>query len=382
MMKYRRFGSLDWQVSVLGFSASRLPRWQDGSNGFDETQAIRMTNHALEQGINYVDIGYPYHFHEQEQICGIIHQALQQGYRDDVIVAVTLPAELIESIQNLDCYLHQYLAWLHVDHIDFCLLGNLNRWNWQKLQGLNVLDWAEKAIDTGRIRHLGFSFHDHFQILKGVIGAYSRWSFCQFRYSYMDVDHNPGTSGLRYAAEQGLGIIATETLRSGRLAKLLPPAVQAIWNSSSENRSPAEWALLFAWNNPAVGSVLDTVDSIEQLAEHVALTDRADAESLSIQEEVLISRVKEAFLMRRVIPCPACRPCLPCPMRIDIPRIFEIYNEAVMYDDFVTAQKIYCDEGHQVPRCVECEACMQRCTKRFPIIDLLREAHQMLCADN
>lgn len=41
-MQYRKFGRLDWDVSILGFGAMRLPARGDEKN-IDEKEAARMT---------------------------------------------------------------------------------------------------------------------------------------------------------------------------------------------------------------------------------------------------------------------------------------------------------------------------------------------------
>ncbi|MFX0141563.1 MAG: aldo/keto reductase, partial [Candidatus Hodarchaeota archaeon] len=63
-MKYRKMGSLDWEVSVLGFGAMRLP--VDQQFKIKEEEAIKMIRYAIDNGVNYLDTAYPYHFGESE----------------------------------------------------------------------------------------------------------------------------------------------------------------------------------------------------------------------------------------------------------------------------------------------------------------------------
>ncbi|HEY1406454.1 MAG TPA: aldo/keto reductase, partial [Spirochaetota bacterium] len=49
-MKYRKFGNLDWDVSVLGFGAMRLPVTENKC--INEPEAIRMIRHAIDKGVN------------------------------------------------------------------------------------------------------------------------------------------------------------------------------------------------------------------------------------------------------------------------------------------------------------------------------------------
>ena len=377
-MKYRGFGMLDWEVSVLGFGVMRLPLIDEDPAHINEAESIKMIRYAIDHGVNYLDLGYPYHMNQHERLTRMMSQALQDGYRQKTKVAANLPSFLINSSPDFDRCLNEQLQWLQMDSIDFYLLGKLNRENWPKLQGLGVLRWAEEAMIDGRIDKLGFSFHDHFQVLKNILDAYDHWALCQYQYSYMDVDHDPGVSGIKYAAEKGLAVVITEPLRWGRLTKEPPESVAELWASSKQKRTLAEWGLSWVWNHPEVSVVVSDMSTMEQVVENVALADSAEPDSLTVQELVLISQVREAYRKLRPIPCPSCRACMPCPQGIDVPRIFELYNDAIIYNDAKTARSLYCGEQHSADSCTECSACENACAKRLGILDWLKAARQLL----
>ena len=69
---------------------------------------------------------------------------------------------------------------------------------------------------------------------------------------------------------------------------------------------------------------------------------------------------------------------MPCAQGIDVPRIFEIYNNGVMYSDWETAQTAYVEEGHQILRCTQCGTCTVSCEQEIPIPDLLEEIRPKL----
>ena len=195
----------------------------------------------------------------------------------------------------------------------------------------------------------------------------------------MDVDHHPGIGGLKYAAEKGLAIVITEPLRWGRLTKDPPQTVAKEWISAPQKRSLTEWGLRWVWNYPEISTVVSNLGSMDQVKEKVALANSAEPDSLTVQEEIVISRVREAYRKLRPIPCSACRCCVPCPVNIDVPRIFEIYNDAIVYGDTEKGRYIYRIEGHDIDACIECDACNNSCAKGLDLMAYLNDARQFFC---
>jgi predicted aldo/keto reductase-like oxidoreductase len=370
-MKYRKFGTQDWEGSVLGFGTLRLPLIGGDPANINEAESVKMIRYAIDQGVNYLDLGYPYDMRQHELQARTLSKALQNGYREKIKVAATLPTFSVNSSMDFDRYLNDELRWLQMGSIDFYLFGRLTRENWPMLQELGVLRWAESAVNDGRIGKLGFSFHDDFQGLRKVLEAYDNWALSQFQYSYMDVDHHPGIGGVKYAAEKGLAVVIIEPLRGGRLTQEPPESVAEIWAGGQQKRTLAEWGLAWVWNHPEVSIVVSDMSSMKQVVENVALSESAEPDSLTVQELVLISRVREAYRKLRPIPCPSCRCCMPCPQGIDVPRIFELYNDAMIYRDIKTARSIYHAEQHAADGCSECGACVNRCPKKIEIMDWL-----------
>lgn len=377
-MKYRRFGKLDWEVSILGFGMNRLSLVEEDPTQINEAESIGMIRYAIDHGVNYLDLGFPYHMGRFKSLANMVSQVLQEGYREKVKIAVTLPFPFLKSPQDFDRFLNEQIQELKIERIDFFLLGRLNRDSWPKLQEWNLLHLTEKAMIEGRIDKLGFSFHDHYQILKSIVEAYDHWAFCQFQYSYMDVDHDPGTSGIKYAADKGLGVVITEPLRGGRLVKNLPEPVAELWKSSPKKWSLAKWGLRWIWNHPEISVVLSDMNAMREVVENITIAEEAEPEGLTIQELVLLSKVRDAYRKLRPIPCPSCRACMPCPQEMDVPRIFEIYNDAFIYNDIKMAQSIYRDEQHHADHCTECGRCERACAKKLPIIDWLKKAKSLL----
>ncbi len=377
-MQYRTFGKLDWQPSALGFGAMRLPTLNNDAEQIDEPLAMEMIRYAIDQGVNYVDTAWPYHKGASEPF---LAKVLADGYRERVKLATKMPSWLIESAADFDKYLDQQLERLQTDTIDFYLLHALRKDWWEKLRDLGVGAWAERAIADGRIGHLGFSFHDELAVFKQIIDEYDGFTFCQIQYNFMDVDYQAGMKGLHYAAERGLAVVIMEPLRGGRLAKNPPPApIAALWAQAPIQRTPADWALQWLWNQPEVSLVLSGMSTLQHVEENLASADRSGVDSLTAEELALVDKARAAYQSLTPIPCTACEYCLPCPQEVSIPRIFEIYNEAFMYEDQQTARRFYewLKAEHRADACVACHQCEEKCPQTIEIVAWLEKAHALL----
>jgi len=373
-MQHRRFGELDWEVSALGFGCMRLPT-ENGNEDIDEAEATEMLRYAIDHGVNYVDTAYPYHGGNSEPFVG---RALQDGYREKVRLATKMPTWEIEEREDFDRYLNEQLERLDTEHIDFYLLHALREDWWHKLHDLDVLDWAEGAIEDGRIDHLGFSFHDDYEVFKEIVDAYD-WTFCQIQYNYMDIENQAGIKGLKYAASQGLAVVIMEPLLGGKLVDP-PESVQEIWNQAPTTRSSADWALQWLWHQPEVSVVLSGMSLMEHVKENVASADRSSIGILVEEELAVIDRVREKYEELCPIPCTQCGYCMPCPNEVDIPRNFDVYNQLAMYDADEWAEWAYNDmpEEKRANACIACLECEDKCPQSIPISDWMVHVHEVL----
>jgi len=372
-MQYRQFGKLNFQVSALGFGAMRLPLKSYEQADIDETQAIKMIRYAIEQGVNYVDTAYPYHGGKGEIVVG---KALKDGYRQKVKLATKMPVWLVNTQKDMDRYLTEQLQKLNTDHIDFYLFHSLDKDRWAKIERLKGLEWAEKTIQKGLIGHIGFSFHDDRQTFKKIVDAYP-WPFCQIQYNYLDTDFQAGEEGLKYAAQKGMAIVVMEPLRGGRLAHL-PEEIEKILEQSPVKRSPVAWALLWLWNQKEVSTVLSGMSTFQQVKENLKIASQSGINLLTPEEIETIAKIKKAFNKLSPINCTRCNYCLPCPNGVNIPRNFELYNNAFQSGAFEDAHRQYLalPEEEKASSCLECGDCEEKCPQGLAIPDLLNKVVQ------
>jgi len=376
-MQYRPFGKLEFQVSALGFGAMRLPIIDNEPTHIDEPLAIDMIRTAIDNGVNYVDTAYPYHGGKSEVLVG---KALKDGYREKVKLATKLPARMVRSLDDFDRFLNEQLSRLETDHIDFYLLHGLNMQRWPGLREMDIFKPAEKAMADGRISYLGFSFHDDLTAFKEIIDAYD-WTFCQIQYNYMDTHYQAGTEGLRYAANKGIAVVIMEPIRGGQLAKRPPEKVSELWSKAPVKRSAAEWALQWVWNQPEVALALSGMSTMQQVEENLASADRSGAGRLTDEEITLIEKVTEAYRGLSPIPCTNCGYCMPCPNGVNIPGVFAIHNDAMIYEDVNRAKRLYqirIPEDKQADKCISCGECLTLCPQEIPIPEWMEKSNELL----
>lgn len=374
-MKYRKFGKLDWEVSNLGFGAMRMPTIDGKTSQIDEKEATKMIYHAIDQGVNYIDTAFIYHGGNSEPFLGKI---LKGDYRKKVKLATKLPPWSLKEASDLDKILHQQLKSLQTDCIDFYLLHGLNDRFWPMLKEMDVLEWADKQKSLGKIKHLGFSFHDHLDVFKEIVNEYNGWEFCQIQYNFIDIDFQAGKEGLDYAAEHDLGIVIMEPLRGGQFLDNIPDSIQSIWDKASVKRSIADWALRWLWDQPEVSVVLSGMSTYDQLEENLKVASEAEIGSLEPSDRMIFDQVRESYQAMTPIDCTMCKYCLPCEQNVAIPTIFKRYNDTFRYKDLDRAKyfyKVFLPDG-QASQCIECYECEDHCPQGIEIVEWLKKCHE------
>jgi hypothetical protein len=313
----------------------------------------------------------------------VVGKALKDGYRQKMKVATKLPARMIERAEDFDRILSEQLHRLEIDMIDFYLLHGLSKPAWTKVRDFGVLKWAEAQIAKGRIGRLGFSFHDNYDVFKEVVDSYDSWVLSQVQYNYMDVNEQAGRRGVEYAASKGIAIVVMEPLRGGRLAKDPPPApVADVIASARREMTNVEWALHWVWSQPEVSVALSGMTTMPQVVENVRIAGKSRPGFLSDADLKVIDRIRAAYQSLSPIPCSNCRYCQPCPNKVEIPRIFQMYNDSIMYDDIKSGQFAY--NGPFIPhdqradQCIECLECVAKCPQKIEIPEWLKKVHAAL----
>ncbi|NQT88148.1 aldo/keto reductase, partial [bacterium] len=336
------------------------------SNTVDEPLAIEMIRTAIDGGVNYIDTAYPYHGGNSERVLG---KALQDGYREKVRVATKLPTWACHEKGDFDRLLDEQCERLGLDFIDFYLLHNLHAGVWPRMMELGALGWLEGLLAAGRVGHVGFSFHDGFEAFRTIVDAFD-WTLCQIQYNFMNEKVQAGTAGLEYAAEKGMAVVVMEPLLGGCLVSP-PEPIQAIWDEAPTPRTPADWALQWLWNKPEVAVVLSGMSAMEHVTQNLASADASGVGSLSSDERKLVQRAAWEYEKLNPAPCTRCGYCMPCPEGVDIPRNFQLYNDAETFKGAHEGlnRNLYAmqPETARASACVACRECEEKCPQSIEV---------------
>ncbi len=363
-MQYRKMPGNKDRLSILGFGLMRLPVDQD--NKINEAETMQMLRYAVDKGVNYLDTAFPYHGGESEPLLGRFLQTID---RKKVFVASKLPTWLIKTRADMDEYLARQLERLQTDYIDYYLMHGLNGKSWMAMKKLGAIEFLESAKAAGKIRHIGFSFHDKYPAFKKITDSYD-WEFCQIQHNYFDTHREAGVRGLKYAAAKGIGIIIIEPVMGGKLAGRIPSDAQKIWAKSKHRWTPAERAFRFVWNYPEVQVVLSGMSDLEQMQENISIAGKVKPDSISEDEMKLYQKVRRVYLNKMVVHCTGCGYCLPCPAKVAIPWVLGMYNEAHMFGDKQRHQKEYSffvPDANKADKCTQCGACLPKCPQKIDI---------------
>lgn len=370
-MKYINFTKDKVEVSRLGFGLMRLPIIEDDNSLIDYKKSRELIDLALESGITYFDTAYVYHGKQGEIFTGEV----LKDHRDKIKLATKCPVWQIEKEEDFDYLLDIELQKLQTDYIDFYLLHSLEREKFENIKKHKVYERALKAKKAGKIKHLGFSFHDNLELFKEIIDTYD-FDFCQIQLNYLDEGYQAGLEGLKYAKDKGLGVIIMEPLRGGQLANLPQSMTEKLGDDT-----PANLGFSYLLNKGLVDIVLSGMNTKEQIIENCKTFSEVEADSLDDDKLEKIDYLKNEMKARIKIDCTGCSYCMPCPAGVEIPDIFRAYNNKYIFEDEKKSAETYeriqkRNAGKEA--CVKCGKCESKCPQQLQIIAGLEKAHQDL----
>ena len=366
-MEKRKFAKLGIDVSLLGFGCMRFPTGADGK--IDQTQDEEMMDKAIQNGVNYIDTAYPYHNGESETFVG---KVLKKYPRDSFYLATKLPVWLVNSIEDVDRLFNEQLQKLQTDHVDFYLMHAMGKERWDAMLKLGCVERLEQLKAEGKIRFLGFSFHDSYEVFEEILN-YRNWDFCQIQLNYMDIDEQAGMKGYKLAEEKGIPLTIMEPIKGGSLASF-GEDIMEVFHEVRPGASAASFALRYVATLPNILTVLSGMSSMEQVEDN--LKTFMDFVPMEGKEYQAIDKVKEIMNSRIQNGCTGCRYCMPCPFGVDIPGNFSVWNRYHMYQNYYVVNWQWENmgrDGKQAKNCKECGKCEKSCPQHLAIREDLKK---------
>lgn len=377
-MQYRKIEKNGDEISALGFGAMRLPT---KTGMIDKESAREQIYYAIDHGVNFIDTAFPYHGGSSESFLGEI---LKEGYREKVKLCTKMPSWSIKKYEDMEKYLEIQLEKLQTDYIDYYLIHSLGKGSFEKLRGLGVLEFLEEAKANGKIKNIGFSFHDNGEAFKEIVDAYN-WDACLIQYNYLDENNQAGTEGVEYAASKRMGVFIMEPLKGGILAGEVPEEAKKIWDTASTKRSAADWALRWVLNHPEVTCVVSGMGELNQIKENIKVAEETLPDSLIEDDLKLYDDVKEVYKSLMKIDCTSCGYCMPCPVGVDIPECFSVYNYKYTFKkrgaSFTYLQRfggLFSGNESHAGLCINCRKCLKACPQKLEIPELLEDVSKEL----
>lgn len=371
-MIYKDFEGI--KLSALGMGCMRLPLKGSSDAEIDEEQAKEMAEYAFEHGVNYFDTAWGYHDGNSETVMGKI---LKNFPRDKFYLASKFPGYDLTNFPKVKEIFEKQLEKCQVDHFDFYLFHNVCELNIDKYLDpkYGVYDYLTEQKRNGRIRHLGFSAHGSYDVIKRFLDAYGKdIEFCQLQINYIDWDFQDAKKKVELLKEWNIPVWVMEPLRGGRLASLAPEDEKKL-KELRPNETIAAWAFRFLQSLPGVTMILSGMSDFEQMKSNVKTFETE--EPLNEKEmETLLAIAKH---MTQGVPCTACRYCTShCPQGLNIPELIKLYNEHTFTNGgFIAPFALQAmPENKRPSACIGCRSCEKVCPQQIKISEIFKDFSQ------
>ena len=370
-MMYRDFQ--DVKLSALGMGAMRLPVVDGDDSKIDEAAAFAMVDEAMARGVNYYDTAWGYHNGNSELVMG---KALARHPREKFYLATKFPGYDLSNMGKVEEIFEKQLEKCQVEYFDFYLFHNVCEMNIDAYLDpkYGTYDYLLAQKKNGRIRHLGFSAHGDYDVMKRFLEAYGKdMEFCQIQLNYLDWDFQDAKRKVELLNQWNIPVWVMEPLRGGKLASLAPEDEAKLKALRPDEGIPA-WAFRYLQSIPSVVVTLSGMSNMEQMKENIATfeTDKP----LNETELETLHAIAQGMVKKIVLPCTACHYCTShCPQGLDIPNLLSLYNEhCFTQGGFIAPMALSAIPADKRPSaCIGCRSCEAVCPQGIKISEAMAD---------
>ena len=370
-MIYRDFQ--DIKLSALGMGAMRLPVVDGDDSRIDEKKAEEMVACAMEQGVNYYDTAWGYHGGNSEIAMG---KALKKYPRENYYLATKFPGYALSNMDKVEEIFEEQLKKCQVEYFDFYLFHNVCEMNIDAYldEKYGIYEYLIEQKKNGRIRHLGFSAHGSYDVIKRFLDAYGKdMEFCQLQLNYLDWSFQDAKAKVELLKEHDIPVWVMEPLRGGKLASLSEENTKKLREMRPDEETPA-WAFRFLQSLPEVKVVLSGMSNMEQLQANIRTYE--EDKPLSGEEMKNLLDIADSMLKKKTLPCTACHYCVShCPQELDIPELLNLYNEHCFTEGgFIAPMALSSYPDDKKPSaCIGCRSCEAVCPQQIKISEAMSD---------
>ena len=370
-MMYRDFQ--DVKLSALGMGAMRLPVVDGDDSKIDEAAAFAMVDEAMARGVNYYDTAWGYHNGNSELVMG---KALARHPREKFYLATKFPGYDLSNMGKVEEIFEKQLEKCQVEYFDFYLFHNVCEMNIDAYLDpkYGTYDYLLAQKKNGRIRHLGFSAHGDYDVMKRFLEAYGKdMEFCQIQLNYLDWDFQDAKRKVELLNQWNIPVWVMEPLRGGKLASLAPEDEAKLKALRPDEGIPA-WAFRYLQSIPSVVVTLSGMSNMEQMKENISTfeTDKP----LNETELETLHAIAQGMVKKIVLPCTACHYCTShCPQGLDIPNLLSLYNEhCFTQGGFIAPMALSAIPADKQPSaCIGCRSCEAVCPQGIKISEAMAD---------
>lgn len=367
------------RMKKLGFGLMRLPQLDEDYTHIDVEKVKEMVDAFINAGGTYFDTAYMYHGGYSERV---FKEAVVTRYdRDSFTVTDKLPMGMISTATQMEEIFTEQLERCGVTYFDYYWLHALNRSSYETTERLHAFDFIMQKKKEGKIRHIGFSFHDSPEVLEKILSEHPETEYVQLQINYLDWADASVQAKRCYevAVSHNKPVIVMEPVKGGALVDIPKEAVRLL-KEKEPSLSTASWAVRYAATHERVMLVLSGMSSLEQVEDNISYM--KEFKPLNEEELALVYRAAQIIRETIAVPCTACRYCIDeCPQRIAIPDYFALYNA---WKKFGRLDKIRHDynkllkEHGAASACIKCGKCEAHCPQKLAVRDFLKQAAEVL----